>query len=195
MEGTCHCLDTFRSGDLDGAANINVVRCTRLYGLAEGTGGLRYHASIPLCAHGKKLGVLNVVSPNWRELAPEDLRLLYTIGDLVGIAIERARLYEQSVQLGIAEERNRLAREIHDTLAQALAATALQLEIADALEMRPLDQAQAAVRYALTLTRQNLEEARRSVLDLRAETRGAQVIRGVDRTHQRLPAAWCSYHC
>jgi two-component system NarL family sensor kinase len=172
MEGSCYCLDTFRGGDLNGAANVNVVRCSRLYGLADGTDGLRYHASIPLYAHGKKLGVLNVVSPDWRELAPEDLRLLYTIGDLVGIAIERARLYEQSVQLGIAEERNRLAREIHDTLAQGLAATSLQLEIADALldDQTRLDQAQAAVRQALTLTQQNLEEARRSVLDLRAET-------------------------
>lgn len=171
MEGWCYCLDTFRSGDLDGAANVNVVTCSRLSGLVDGTAGLRYHASIPLYAHGKQLGVLNVVSPNWRKLDPADLSLLHTIGDLLGIAIERARLYDHSVQLGIAEERNRLAREIHDTLAQGLAATTLQLEIADSLldDATRLDQAKTTVQYALTLTRQNLEEARRSVLDLRAE--------------------------
>jgi two-component system, NarL family, sensor kinase len=37
MEGTCYCLDTFRRGDLAGAANINVVACSRLRGLTHGT--------------------------------------------------------------------------------------------------------------------------------------------------------------
>src|SRR5579859_91474 len=38
MEGTCYCLDTFRAGDLAGAANVNVVTCSRLKGLVDGTG-------------------------------------------------------------------------------------------------------------------------------------------------------------
>ncbi len=136
----------------------------------DGTEGLRYHASIPLYAHEKQLGVLNVASADWRELSPEDLRLLHTVGDLLSIAIERARLFARSVQLGAAEERNRLAREIHDTLAQGLAAIALHLETADALLETSADaeQVKETVRRALTTTRANLEEARRSVLDLRA---------------------------
>lgn len=67
MEGHCYCLDTYRAGDREGAANVNVVTCSRLKGLVAGTGGLRYHASIPLYAHGKKLGVLNVASTDWRQ--------------------------------------------------------------------------------------------------------------------------------
>ncbi len=169
MEGRCYCLDTYRAGDLNGAANVNVVTCSRLKSLVDGTEGLRYHASIPLYAHGKQLGVMNVASPDWRELSPDDLRLLYTIGDLLSIAIERARLFERSVQFGAIEERNRLAREIHDTLAQGLAAIALHLETADALlETDKPGTAQQTIHQALSLTRKNLEEARRSVLDLRA---------------------------
>lgn len=170
MEGDCYCLDTYRAGDLEGAANVNVITCSRLSNLVDGTDGLRYHSSIPLYAHGKQLGVMNVASGNWRELSPEDLRLLYTVGDLLGMAIERIRLYSRSVQMGAIEERNRLAREIHDTLAQGLAAVALHLETADVL----LDvgggqeRIQGVVQQALRLTRANLEEARRSVLDLRA---------------------------
>jgi two-component system NarL family sensor kinase len=170
MEGSCYCLRTYRDGDLEGAANVNVVECSRLSGLVDGTDGLRYHSSIPLYAHGKKLGVLNVASTDWRELSPEDLQLLYTLGDMISIAIERARLFERSARWGAVEERNRLAREIHDTLAQGLTAVSLQLESADALleaGANP-ERLRKIVQQALTLTRANLEEARRSVLDLRA---------------------------
>jgi len=170
MRGICHCLDTYMEGDLEGAANVNVLTCSRLSGLVDGANGLRYHASIPLYAHEKKLGVLNVASTDWRELSPDDLRLLYTIGDLLSIAIERSRLFARNAQMSILEERNRLAREIHDTLAQGLTAVSLQLESADALLDAGANpqRIRKAVLQALTLTRANLEEARRSVLDLRA---------------------------
>ena len=167
--GYCYCLATYKRGDLKGAANVNVLTCTRLKGLVDGTDGLRYHASIPLYSGDEKLGVLNVASPDWRSLSPEDLQLLYTIGDLLSIAVERARLFSRSARLGALEERNRLAREIHDTLAQGLTATALQLESADALlDAGRSERARKPLRRALALTQGNLEEARRSVLDLRA---------------------------
>jgi two-component system NarL family sensor kinase len=170
MAGGCYCLDSFRAGDLDGAANINVITCSRLNRLVNGTDGLRYHASIPLTAHDKPLGVLNVASADWREPTPDELRLLHTVGDLLSIAIERARLFGRSARLGAIEERNRLAREIHDTLAQSLAGIALRLETADALLDSGEDQARVrqTIQQALSLTRSSLEDARRSVMDLRA---------------------------
>ena len=170
MEGSCYCIDSYEAGDLDGAANVNVITCSRLQKLVDGTDGLRYHASIPLYAHGRELGVLNVASTDWQELSEDDLRLLYTVGDLLSIAIERARLFERSTQMGVVEERNRLAREIHDTLAQGLTAVSLKLETADALlENQPnVEKVRQIINQALSLTRANLDEARRSVLDLRA---------------------------
>lgn len=168
--GSCYCLDTYRAGDMAGAANVNVVRCSRLKNFVDATDGLRYHASIPLYAHDRKLGVLNVASTDWRELSAEDLRTLHTVGDLLSVAVERARLFAGRTQLGAVEERNRLAREIHDTLAQGLTAISLRLEMADALLESGADigRAREAVGQALDLARHNLEEARRSVLDLRA---------------------------
>jgi two-component system NarL family sensor kinase len=147
-----------------------VITCSRLQWLTGDTRGLKYHSSVPLYAHEKKLGVLNVASPNWRELSPQDLRLLYTIGDMLSIAIERARLFARSMQIGAIEERNRLAREIHDTLAQGLTGITLQLEAAEALlesNAEP-DRVRLAINRALSLAQGNLEEARRSVMDLRA---------------------------
>jgi two-component system NarL family sensor kinase len=192
MQGTCYCLDTYQAGDLDGAANVNVILCSRLKKLVDGTAGLRYHASIPLYAHGKSLGVLNLASTDWRELTPDDLRLLYTLGDLLSIAIERARLYARSVEYGAVEERNRLAREIHDTLAQGLAGISLQLETADALMEAQADpqRVRRTISQALSLARANLEEARRSVLDLRpAPLESRDLTEALDELLRSLPEA------
>ncbi len=192
MEGGCYCLNSYRDGDLEGAANVNVIECSRLHGLVSGTGGLRYHASIPLYAQERKLGVLNVASTDWRELSPDDLRLLYTVGDMLSSSIERARLFARSAQLGAVEERNRLAREIHDTLAQGLAAATLYLESADvALEEGRVDRAQRQLRQALGLTRTNLEEARRSVLDLRAAPlQGRNLVRALNELAAAARQRW-----
>jgi two-component system, NarL family, sensor kinase len=170
LSGGCFCLDTYHAGDLAGAANVNVITCSRLSRLVDGTGGLRFHASIPLYAQEQKLGVLNVASAGWSELSDDDLRLLYTVGDMLSVAIARSYLFARSLQLGAVEERNRLAREIHDTLAQSFSAIVLQLETADALleDAEAMPRPRHYVQRALQLARTGLEEARRSVLDLRA---------------------------
>lgn len=171
MAGSCYCLDSFRSGEMDGASNLNTITCSRLKGLTDGTRGLRHHASVPLYARdGEHLGILNVASRDWRQVSKDELDLLHTVGDLLSIAVERARLYDRSVELGSVQERNRLAREIHDTLAQTLSGLTLQLETLDALLDAESDhrQLKPIVVRALGLARTGLEEARRSVLDLRA---------------------------
>ncbi len=176
MSGDCLCLDTFLNGTLEGAANIDVLRCSRLKNAERDSDpsslGLRFHASIPIYAGNTPLGVLNVASEDWRGLQPQELQLLHIISDQIGLAIQRARLSSDhtraATRLATIEERNRLARDIHDTLAQGLAAITLQLEAADALaESRP-QRAHEAIQRALSLARANLDEARRSVMDLRA---------------------------
>src|SRR5207248_2595056 len=138
---------------------------------AELAAGLRYHASIPLYFQEKPLGIMNVTGPEWRELTADELRLLSTIASQVGIAIERARLAEDATRLARAEERTRIAREIHDTLAQGLTAIALHIEGAmKRLDTHP-DQARERLERALAMARENLEDARRSVVDLRTAGR------------------------
>ena len=73
-----------------------------------------------------------------------------------------------SEQLATGRERARLARELHDTLAHAMTATAVQLEAAQALWSENPDRALGHVELALDGTRAGLAEARRAIQDLRA---------------------------
>jgi two-component system NarL family sensor kinase len=161
MSGTsCWCIEEFRAGELN-AANVDVMGCSRLRPAVNAhrddlTRGIAHHATVPLFFQDKPLGVLNVTAREMRRLSARELRLLSTIGFQLGVAIERARLAEESATLARADERTRIAREIHDTIAQSLTAIALQIESGN------LDD-------ALRVTRATLEDARRSVMNLRAE--------------------------
>ncbi|HEY3110507.1 MAG TPA: GAF domain-containing sensor histidine kinase [Chloroflexota bacterium] len=168
----CLCTDLFRQGKLT-PTNVDVLGCTRLREAFEAHTpdaalGLRSHASIPLYFQDRPLGIINVAGPSWRRLTADELRLLATIAYQVGIAVERARLAEESARLARAEERTRLAREIHDTLAQGLTAIGLDVEGALRHLADSPERARERLERALATTRQSLEEARRSVLDLRA---------------------------
>ncbi len=133
--------------------------------------GLKSLLAVPLIAKGRPLGVAVVAALVDRyHFTQAQARLVEAIADTAALAVENARLYARSRELATAEERNRLAREIHDTLAQGLTAVTLQLEVADALLDDPhrVQEAREKVRRGMEVTRANLEEARRSVMDLRA---------------------------
>ena len=124
---------------------------------------------VPLVARGHVLGMALVATGDERGTFTEDqIRLAQGVADSAALAVENASLYARSQGLAVAEERGRLAQEIHDGLAQGLTGISLQLDLADAYLPAKPEKAAEKVRRALELTRTNLEEARRSVLDLRA---------------------------
>jgi two-component system NarL family sensor kinase len=171
-ESWCWCIGEFRDGTLT-PSNVDIIRCSRLQPAVQAkqtelTRGLAHHASVPLSFQGKPLGIMNITAPEMRRLTKSELRLLATIGLQVGIAIERARLAEESAMLARADERARLAREIHDTLAQGLVALALQIETALRSVGKDPDRVRERLEHALETARANLDEARRSVGELRA---------------------------
>ena len=165
-DGECECQRLARSGQLRSVAQV--VECSRLRDAVGDRQGLAYHASVPLVEGDRLLGIMNVATMHWDLFTPQDLQILSAVGYQLATAIERTQLAEQATRIALVEERNRLAREVHDTLAQELAGIALQLEAADALFASAPERARARVQKALAQVRESLAEARRSVLELRA---------------------------
>jgi two-component system NarL family sensor kinase len=123
----------------------------------------------PLLRGGEPIGVLSAQGYASNAFRQRDADLLSTVANVAAVAIENARLYDQAHGAAVAEERNRLAREIHDTIAQGLVGIILQLEAVSASLGDDSDSPlQRRLTRAINLARANLDEARRSVRDLRA---------------------------
>jgi two-component system NarL family sensor kinase len=168
----CWCMESFVDGDFD-SKNVDIIACSRLRRGAEEGGsaltlGLQSHASVVLRFGERRLGILNVCPALPRKLSEADLRLLSVTGAQLGLAVERGRLADEEASAARSTERTRLAREIHDTLAQDLTAIALQLE--SALRDVPRESpAFERVSTALDVARAAMAQARASVLSLRTD--------------------------
>ncbi len=102
-KGGCDCQALCNKGQLTAA--YNEVRCTRLASVKqEDRRELTVHASTPLCAGDQVLGILNVAAPSWDAFSPEALALLTNVGNQIGIALERARLFELLQEQRINEQ-------------------------------------------------------------------------------------------
>lgn len=112
MQGSCQCLDLLRRGHLQAATHI--LECERLRKARGDTRSLRHHASVPIYAGGRALGILNLITPADRLFSDVELSLLAAISDQIGVSIERTQLHEQ-VKAHHIEEQAALLR-----LSQAL---------------------------------------------------------------------------
>jgi signal transduction histidine kinase len=74
----------------------------------------------PVRAKGKPLGLLSMFGETILNYTIEDITLFTTIADQVGSVVERARLYKQAERAAVAEERQRLARDLHDSVTQLI---------------------------------------------------------------------------
>ena len=125
--------------------------------------------AVPVRIGGKVIGVLDIESIEVDAFGEADLFTAQTLADQLAVAIENARLYEETRQIAVMEERNRMAREIHDTLAQGFSGIILQLEAAEQTLGGEASAAERHLNQARSLARKSLAEARRSVWNLRPQ--------------------------
>jgi signal transduction histidine kinase len=130
--------------------------------------GVKTVLIIPLASRGQANGRLTFRFTEERDFDAEELEIARALATQASLAIQLTRLAQAARQAAILEERNQLAREIHDSLAQSFAGLAMQLAVAEeeltAGEGAPL----CRVRLANKMAELGLAEARRSALSLRS---------------------------
>ncbi len=130
--------------------------------------------TVPIKMKGKVIGVLDAQSVHLNAFDDSDMMVLQSLADQTAVAIENAQLYKQAQQFAVIEERNRLARELHDSVTQALYGITLHAEAAfrqleaanNALANEQLVELRATAQEALREMRLLIFELRPSVVEM-----------------------------
>ncbi|PLR78509.1 histidine kinase [Bacillus sp. V3-13] len=167
--GQCWCVNSYNNRKLKKATNI--IECQRIEeAIADQSGdhcGLTHHATVPLRAGDERFGLLNVGSPHKTHFGQDELALLESIAFQIGTALKRIKLTQREQETAVATERNRLARDLHDSVNQLL--FSLSLTARAGMEMAAADEVKQTFSYIQDLAQQALGEMRALIWQLRPE--------------------------
>jgi signal transduction histidine kinase len=137
---------------------------------------MRSFLGVPIVAASGIVGALYLTDKvGADEFDDADQQLIEMLAVHAALAIEKTRLYERSRELSIVEERNRLARELHDSVTQKLFGVTLTAEAAATVIDRDTTEAKTQIRRLQQLAREAMEELRSLIFELRppaVETEG-----------------------
>ena len=122
---------------------------------------LRALMQVPIKVAGEVFGVFSADFLQPHRFSEKEKRLLMAFAQRAGLAIETARLYEREEQIAVMQERNHLARDLHDSVTQSLYGTTLYAEVAS----------QLLKSGELEKAGENLQELKGMALDALAEMR------------------------
>jgi signal transduction histidine kinase len=131
--------------------------------------GIKTGLIIPLTPGRQMHGLLAFYFNQERDFDQEELEIARALAAQAGLAIHLTRLAKTARQSAVLEERNRLAGEIHDSLAQSFAGISMQLFAAQEVIQTMDDNSLGYIERANDLARFGLAEARRSALSLRSD--------------------------
>ena len=130
----------------------------------------RRFLAVPMFIGGEVRGFVGIRHFHGGSYRPEEIELTQALAHQVMLALQLNEFAEQGHRAAVFEERNRMARDIHDTLAQGFTGVIVQLEAAeDAISCGRQKEADKHLHRAAGLARQSLKEARRSVHALRPD--------------------------
>ena len=128
--------------------------------------GVKTVLVIPLISRGQAVGRLTFRFTDERDFDPEELEIARALATQASLAIHLTRLAKAARQCAVLEERNQLAGEIHDSLAQFFTGISMQLGAAKEVIKTGGDNSLSYVERATELAQFGLAEARRSAFSL-----------------------------
>jgi len=159
---------------------VNDVHSDPRYLRTPGAPDVYAEIAVPVLLGDSVLGVLNVETDE--PLAESDAELLRLVADQMSVAIANARLHAVARELAASEERNRLARELHDSVTQLLFSMTLIAQSLGAAWKRDAAEGERRAARLLELSQTALAEMRSLLSELRpgSDTEAAPVARAAD---------------
>lgn len=168
-QGGCWCVNRYNKQTLTKATNI--IECQRIEEAIEDkagdTFGLTHHATVPLRAGNERFGLLNVGSPNKTFFGQDELDLLEAVAFQIGTALKRITLTQREQETALVAERNRLARDLHDSVNQLL--FSLSLTARAGAEMAEGTETKQTFSYIQDLAQEALGEMRALIWQLKPQ--------------------------
>lgn len=165
--GGCWCVSKYRKEELEKASNI--IECQRIEAAIEAENGdpegITHHATVPLQSGTERFGVLNVASRNTQRFSEGELDLLESVAFQLGSAIKRIQLVNEQQEIALVQERNRLARDLHDSVNQLLFSVTLTARAGS--EMAENQEQKETFQEIQQLTQEALHEMRALIWQLR----------------------------
>jgi nitrate/nitrite-specific signal transduction histidine kinase len=127
----------------------------------------RSELAVPIKTKAGVIGVINVESDQAYAFDTSDETVLQSLANQAAVAIENARLYARGRELAVMEERNRLARDLHDAVTQTLFSASLIAEVLPRLWERDSEEGWRRLEELRQLTRGALAEMRTLLVELR----------------------------
>ncbi|MDA0142283.1 GAF domain-containing sensor histidine kinase [Solirubrobacter deserti] len=143
---------------------------------------MRSFLGVPIVSRSEVIGAIYLTEKD-AGFSEEDQRLIELLAAHAAIAIQNARLHERSRELSIVEERNRLARDLHDNVTQRLFGVKLAAESALTLLDRDACAAGVELKRVRDLASGAMEELRAVVFELRPASLEAEGLATVLRKH------------
>lgn len=166
-KGGCWCISKYHNNELEKASNI--IECQRIElankTIEEKLSNITHHATVPLQSGPEKFGLLNVASPNTVRFSDDELALLESVAFQIGSAIKRIMLTKQEKEMALVQERNRLARDLHDSVNQLLFSVTLTSRAGVEMTDEPL--VKETFKEIQSLTQEALTEMRALIWQLR----------------------------
>jgi signal transduction histidine kinase len=145
---------------------------------------MRSFMGVPIVSKGTIIGAFYLTDKiGAADFTLDDQRMIEMLASHAAVAIENARLYERSRELSVVEERNRLARELHDSVTQTLFSVVLSAESAAVLIDRDAGRARAELQRLQELARHAHQEMRDLVFELRSAELEADGLVATLRKH------------
>lgn len=179
QKGGCWCVSRYQKGELKKASNI--IECKRIENaIEENIGnpeGVTHHATVPLQSGIEPFGLLNVASADTVVYTAEELALLESVAFQMGSAIKRILLTKREQEMALVQERNRLARDLHDSVNQLLFSVTLTAR--GGSEMTEQSEVKETFREIQLLTQEALTEMRALIWQLRPKGLESGLIEGI----------------